>query len=273
LIERFEGVFDLFAFPRHPYARDRYYCNAGPEELMSGSLKNQVAVVTGGTRGIGRSIAEKMLAEDAAVVICGRAETAVAKAVEEMSSSAGDRIAGRACDVGRYEDVKSLFQLVREKFGRLDVLVNNAGVGAFQPVDQMTPEQWREIIETNLSGPFYCTREAVPLMRQNKSGYIVNIASLAGKNPMSGGSAYNASKFGLVGFSEASMLDLRYDNIRVSYVMPGSVATEFAGHAGESESWKISPEDIADTILHLLKLPSRTLAGRVEMRPTRPPRK
>ena len=240
---------------------------------MSGYLANQAAVVTGGTKGIGRRIAEKLLEEQASVVICGRKQASVAQAVEEMSKSAPGRVDGKACDVGRYEDVKALFQFVRERFGRLDVLVNNAGVGEFRPVDQITPEQWRETIETNLSGPFYCTREAVPLMRQNKRGYIINIASLAGKNPINGGSAYNASKFGLVGFSEASMLDLRYDNIRVSYVMPGSVATEFAGHAGTSEAWKISPADIADTVLHLLQLPARTLASRVEIRPTQPPRK
>lgn len=240
---------------------------------MSAYLAKQVAVVTGGAKGIGRSIAEKLLEEQASVVICGRKQASVAQAVEEMSKSAPGRVDGKACDVGRYEDVKALFQFVGQRFGRLDVLVNNAGVGAFRPVDQITPEQWREMIETNLSGPFYCTREAVPLMRQSKGGYVINIGSLAGKNAMNGGSAYNASKFGLVGFSEASMLDLRYDNIRVSYVMPGSVATEFAGHAGTGESWKISPADIAETVLHLLRSPARTLASRVEMRPTQPPRK
>ena len=245
---------------------------------MTHPLEGRIALVTGGTRGIGRSISEKLLEAQATVVICARSEADVRRAVEEMAAgSAPERVTGRACDVGRYEDVAALFRFIRQRFARLDILVNNAGVGLFQPVDRMTPQDWRRVIETNLSGVFYCTREAVPLMREQGAGDIINIGSLAGKNAMAGGAAYNASKFGLIGLSEASMLDLRYDNIRVSYVMPGSVATEFAGPsgalAGRDEEWKISPGDIAETVLHILQLPARTLASRVEIRPTRPPRK
>lgn len=237
---------------------------------MPQPLTGQTALVTGGTRGIGRSIAEKLLEAGAGVAICGRREADVNRAVAEMA--ARGRVEGMACDVGLYEDVAALFRFVRERLGRLDILVNNAGIGLFQPVDQIPPEEWRRVMETNLSGVFYCTREAAPLMRAQGGGFIINIGSLAGKNAMAGGAAYNASKFGLIGLSEASMLDLRYDNIRVSYIMPGSVATEFGGPV-TGEEWKISPGDIAETVLHLVQLPARTLASRVEMRPTRPPRR
>jgi NAD(P)-dependent dehydrogenase (short-subunit alcohol dehydrogenase family) len=240
---------------------------------MAKPLSGQIAVVSGGTRGIGRAIAEALLEAGAGVVICGRREPDVARAVKEMAKAEGASIAGRACDVARYEEVAALFRFVKEKLGRLDVLVNNAGVGVFEPVDRLSPEDWRRVVETNLSGAFYCTREAAPLMREHGGGFIINIGSLAGKNALAGGSAYNASKFGLIGLSEASMLDLRYDNIRVSCVMPGSVATEFGGPGGAAGEWKIAPGDIAETVLHLLQLPPRTLASRVEVRPTRPPRK
>jgi len=229
--------------------------------------------VTGGTRGIGRAIAQKLLEAGASVAICSRRADEVARAVEELAAlHSPQRVAGKACDVGRYEEAAALFRFMDESFRRLNILVNNAGVGLFQPVDEIGPDQWRQVIDTNLSGAFYCTREAVPRMRRQGGGYILNIGSLAGKNAMAGGSAYNASKFGLLGLSEASMLDLRYDNIRVSCLLPGSVATEFGGASG-SPDWKIRPEDIADTVLHLLSLPASTLASRVEIRPTRPPRR
>ncbi|HYM10235.1 MAG TPA: SDR family oxidoreductase [Bryobacterales bacterium] len=240
---------------------------------MAKPLSGQIAVVTGGTRGIGRAIAEALLDAGAGVVICGRREPDVARAVEQMAKAGNAIIAGRACDVARYEEVAALFRFIKERFDRLDILVNNAGVGVFERVDLISAQDWRQVVETNLSGAFYCTREAAPLMRQHGGGFIINIGSLAGKNAMAGGSAYNASKFGLIGLSEASMLDLRYDNIRVSCVMPGSVATEFGGPGGASGEWKIAPRDIAETVLHLLQLPPRTLASRVEVRPTRPPRK
>jgi NAD(P)-dependent dehydrogenase (short-subunit alcohol dehydrogenase family) len=234
-------------------------------------LTGKVALVTGGTRGIGRSIAEKLLDAGAAVVVCGRWQAGVNRTTEELGSRG--RIAGHPCDVARYEEVAELFRFVDDNFERLDILVNNAGLGLFRHVELIAQEEWDRILATNLSGAFYCIREAVPLMKRAGGGYIINIGSLAGKNAMAGGAAYNASKFGLIGLSEAAMLDLRYENIRVSYIMPGSVATEFGGAGGSGESWKISPGDVADAVLHLLQTPERTLASRIEIRPTRPPRK
>jgi NAD(P)-dependent dehydrogenase (short-subunit alcohol dehydrogenase family) len=237
---------------------------------MGQELKGRAAVVTGATRGIGRAIAEALLREGVTVAICGRRREAVERAVGEMKSLG--RVVGSACDVGRFEQVAQFFAFVAESLGRLDILVNNAGIGGFAPVDQTSPEHWRAIIDTNLSGPFYCVHEAVPLMKKAGGGFIVNIGSLAGKNPFAGGSAYNASKFGLNGFSEAIMMDLRHDNIRVTQVMPGSVQTEFASSGVAGADWKIAPEHIAEVVVDLVRLPARTLASRVEMRPSRPPK-
>ena len=245
---------------------------------MSTDLEGQVAVVTGGARGIGAAVAQALLEQGASVVICGRDASTLEQAVGRMTpfvrsgGSAGGRVEGRVCDVRRFEDVEQLFGFVRDTFGRLDVLVNNAGVGGTAPVDEMTPEQWRTIIETNLNGPFYCCHEAVPLMRAGGGGFIINIGSLAGKHVFAGGSAYNASKFGLAGFTEAAMLDLRHDNIRVSTIMPGSVDTRFSSPDAPPADWKIAPEHIGDTVVHLLLTPSRSLISRVEMRPSQPPR-
>ena len=242
---------------------------------MSTDLEGQVAVVTGGARGIGAAVAQALLEQGASVVICGRDASSVEQAVGQMKphARAGGQVEGWVCNVRRFEDVEKLFGFVRETFGRLDVLVNNAGVGGAAPVDEITPEQWRTIIETNLNGPFYCCHEAVPLMRAGGGGFIINIGSLAGKHVFAGGSAYNASKFGLAGFTEAAMLDLRHDNIRMSTIMPGSVDTRFSSPDAPPADWKIAPEHIGDTVVHLLLTPSRSLISRVEMRPSQPPRK
>jgi NAD(P)-dependent dehydrogenase (short-subunit alcohol dehydrogenase family) len=238
---------------------------------MGQDLRDQAAVVTGATRGIGRAIAEALLREGVTVAICGRRQDALERALGEMKNLG--RVEGRACDVGRFEQVEQFFSFVAERLGRLDILVNNAGIGGFAPVDQTSPEHWRAIIDTNLSGPFYCVHEAVPLMKKTGGGFIVNIGSLAGKNPLAGGSAYNASKFGLNGFSEAIMMDLRHDNIRVTQIMPGSVQTEFGSSGVAGADWKIDPAHIAEVVVDLLRLPARSLASRVEIRPSRPPRK
>jgi NADP-dependent 3-hydroxy acid dehydrogenase YdfG len=153
----------------------------------------------------------------------------------------------------------------------MDILVNNAGIGIFRSVSDLSIEDWKNTLETNLSGVFYCCREAVPRLRHRGGGAIVNISSLAGKNPFAGGGAYNASKFGLNGFSEALMLDHRYDRIRVTYVMPGSIDTDFSPRS-QRASWKIAPEDVADVVLMTLKMPERTTVSRIEMRPSMPPR-
>ena len=242
---------------------------------MANVLKDKVAVVTGGTRGIGYSIARALLAEEAKVFICGRDGSFLKKALEELGRNGKDRVDGSVADVRRYDDCRKLIRLAAERFGGLDILVNNAGVGIMKPVDQLTPEDWDATIETNLSGVFYCCREAIPLMRQRGGGYIFNISSLAGVNAFPGGSAYNASKFGLNGFSEAMMQDIRYDGIRVSYIMPGSVDTDFATAPGSKspETWKLTGEDIAQAVIDLYKFPKSSLASRIEMRPSQPPRK
>ncbi len=239
-------------------------------------LNDKVAVVTGGTRGIGFSIAENLAKEGAKVFICGKDKARLMTALEALSrSTTGGRSGGVIADVRRYDDCRKVIGGAVETFGGVDILVNNAGVGIFKPVDQMTPEEWDTVIETNLSGVFYCCHAAIPLMRQRGGGYIFNISSLAGVNAFPGGSAYNASKFGLNGFSEAIMQDIRYDGIRVTYIMPGSVATDFAAAPGSRarESWKLTGEDIAKTVIDLYALPQTALASRIEMRPSQPPRK
>jgi 3-oxoacyl-[acyl-carrier protein] reductase len=236
---------------------------------MDKFLEGKFAVVTGGTRGIGRAISEALLRCGASVAICGRSEQSVRRAVEEMAAATKGRVIGRAADVANPAEVAGLFRLADEQFGALDVLVNNAGIGAFASVADTAIDQWRQIIGTNLDSVFYCSREAVVRMRQRGVGFIVNISSLAGKNPFAGGAAYNASKFGLNGFSEAMMLDHRYDGIRVCAIMPGSVATDFSPQAGAGD-WKIAPEDIAEVVLAVLRMPQRTLISRVEIRPSKP---
>lgn len=236
-------------------------------------MKNKICLVTGATRGIGRAIAKMLLEEGAQVAICGRDQSAVDKAVKELHAQTGGKVAGKAADVRNHEDIAGLFRYIDSEFGGLDVLVNNAGVGVFRSVSDLSVEDWLLTLETNLSGVFYCCREAFPRFKTRGGGYIVNISSLAGKNPFAGGSAYNASKFGLNGFSEAMMLDKRNDNVRVSYIMPGSVATEFSGHDSDSgQDWKIHPDDVAEIVRSLMRMPERTLISRVEVRPSRPKR-
>lgn len=243
---------------------------------MATELKGKVAVVTGGSRGIGYSVAQALLAGGASVFICGRDVQMLKTAMENLAGAGlKDRIAGIAADVRRYEDCSAVIQGAASRFGGLDILVNNAGIGIFKPVDQLSPEEWDSTLQTNLSGVFYCCREAIPLMRQRGGGYIFNISSLAGINPFAGGSAYNASKFGLNGFSEAIMQDVRHDGIRVSYIMPGSVATDFAGAPGsrQREAWKLTGEDIAKAVVDLYAYPASSLASRIELRPSQPPKK
>ena len=242
---------------------------------MAEDLQNKVAIVTGGTRGIGFSIAQRLLAEGAKVFICGRDAEHLKSALESLGEKAAGNLAGIAADVRRYEDCRKVVQGAAEKFGGIDILVNNAGLAYFKPVDELTPEEWDTVIATNLSGVFYCCREAIPLMRKRGGGYIFNISSLAGVNPFAGGSAYNASKFGLNGFSEAMMQDVRHDGIRVSYIMPGSVDTDFAAAPGSKPraSWKLTGEDIAKAVVDLYRFPKAALASRIEMRPSQPPKK
>ncbi len=230
-----------------------------------------VALVTGGTRGIGRAVVEALLGAGWKVFFCGRSEESVQRARSELAERFPDLVSGRTTDVRRQEEVDALIAWVEEAAGRLDCLVNNAGVGFFAPVDRISGDEWRRVIETNLSGAFYAIRAAAPLLERDGGGWIFNIASLAARNPFAGGAAYNASKFGMLGLSEAAMLDLRKRGVRVSTILPGSVDTAFGG--GESGSnWKLAPEEIARAVLDLLRYPERALPSRVELRPSRPPK-
>jgi NAD(P)-dependent dehydrogenase (short-subunit alcohol dehydrogenase family) len=232
------------------------------------TLSGKVAIVTGGTRGIGRAIAQRLLREGASVAVCSRLHDNV-QAFAKDCPGAADRLLAEPADVSKLEDVQRFFASVDARFGGLDFLINNAGIGVFKSVADLTPEDWRRTIDLNLSGVYYCSHEALPRMKQRGGGYIVNISSLAGKNAFAGGAAYNASKFGLNGFSEAMMLDHRYDDVRVSYIMPGSVDTDFGARTGAA-SWKIQSEDVAEVVSMLLHMPARTLVSRVEIRPSKP---
>lgn len=241
---------------------------------MPVELSGKAAVVTGGSKGIGLAVARALAQAGAGVVITSRNQDEVDEAARRLSDETGSRVAGIRCDVRRHEEVREMIRWTADEFGGIDVLVNNAGVGGFAPVDEMPPEKWNQILETNLSGVFYCCHEAVPYMKGREGAWIVNVASLAGKNAFAGGAAYNASKFGLVGFSEALMLDVRQHGIRVNYIMPGSVNTYFNDKVPSGENdWMIQPEDIADLVMDLLALPARTMASRIEVRPSRPPQR
>jgi NAD(P)-dependent dehydrogenase (short-subunit alcohol dehydrogenase family) len=234
------------------------------------SLSGKIAAVTGGTRGIGRAIAERLLRDGVKVAICGRGRDSVDRAVDEMGKIGP--LFGYPADVSQPEAVADFFHAVDEALGGLDILVNNAGAGVFRKTGEMTIAEWRHNIDLNLNGVFYCSREALARFRQRGGGHIVNISSLAGKNPFSGGAGYNASKFGLNGFSEAMMLDHRHDNVRVCSIAPGSVATEFGGpsHRQGDVSWMIAPEDVAEVVALVLRMPTRTMVSYLEMRPARP---
>jgi NAD(P)-dependent dehydrogenase (short-subunit alcohol dehydrogenase family) len=231
---------------------------------------NPVALVTGGSRGIGFATARALLGRGMRVAITGRDRKALDSAARELV--AGDRLLAVAADVGRLEDVERSVAAVVDKWGRLDVLVNNAGIGGFANVADMPPEMWRSVIDTNLTGVYYCCHAAIPHLRRAGGGWIINISSLAGKNAFAGGAAYCASKSALNAFSEALMQEVRYDGIKVSYVMPGSVATGFGFPSGAAtgDEWKIQPEDVAQTVVALIEQPKRTLSSRVEMRPSQP---
>ena len=239
---------------------------------MAMDLAGLTAIVTGSSKGIGYSIAEALARANANVVVSARKAAEVTEAARRLEALGSGKVLGIPCDVGRLDDVRRLVGQTAETLGGIDVLVNNAGFGIFAPIDQIAPEDWDRLIATNLSGVFYCCREAIPHLRDSLDAWIINIASLAGKNPFAGGSAYNASKFGLVGFSEAMMLDVRQQGIRVSYIMPGSVDTYFNHNEPGAGAWKIQPEDVGQVVMDLLALPKNSLVSRVEMRPSRPPR-
>jgi 3-oxoacyl-[acyl-carrier protein] reductase len=229
----------------------------------------RAAVITGGSKGIGLAIATAFAREGVNVAIAGRDEGALA-AAERALASTGAAVLARRTDVRDYAAVEHFIGEAAAAFGGIDVLVNNAGVGAFAPVDEMSVEDWRTVIDTNLTAVFYCTKAALPHLRKSANAYIVNISSLAGKNWFAGGAAYCASKAGLNAFSESLMQDVRQHDIRVSYVMPGSVNTEFNFRGAVQADWKLTGDDIARVVLDLVKSDKRALASRVEIRPSKP---
>ncbi len=241
------------------------------------SSPSRVALVTGGSRGIGRATAEALLERGFQVYFCGRSPEVLGDAQQQLSVRSPGRVFSRLCDVRSQSAVEELVAWVEEESGRLDVLVNNAGLGRFGPIDELSGDDFREVIETNLLGAFYAIRAAAPIMKRQGEGWIFNIASLAAKNPFAGGSAYNASKFGMVGMSEAAMLDLRHFGIRIAAICPGSVETDFGGGIMRSPrggaDWRLAPEDIAKVVTDLLDFPARALPSLIEIRPTRPPKK
>lgn len=232
-----------------------------------------ITFITGGTRGIGYAVAEALLRDGGTVAIAGTSSDGVVRAEHRLVGTCGDpgRVTGIVCDVRDASSVELAVHTVVARHGGLDALVNNAGVGVGGPVADLPIDEWNRIIDTNLTGVFHCCRAAIPHLRTRGGGWIVNISSLAGKNAFVGGAAYCASKAGLNAFSEALMQELRYDNIRVTYIMPGSVSTEFSGREkGNGSDWKLLPEDVAQVIVDAMHHPARSLPSRIEIRPSKP---
>ncbi|HZR67057.1 MAG TPA: SDR family oxidoreductase [Terriglobales bacterium] len=231
-------------------------------------LSGQVAVVTGSGRGIGAAIARKLASLGARVILCGR----TMKSLETTASEVGDQATIKQCDVSSLESVNALAAFVEKNFGKIDILVNNAGVGTFAaPLHELTPEDWEKVLNTNLRGVYYCIRSFAPMMIREKSGHIVNISSLAGKNALPNGAAYAASKWGLNGLSYSVAEELRVHNIRVSVVCPGSVNTELGPHTGKNPSKMLQSDDVAHVVAMLVTQAPQSFASEVLLRPTQKP--
>jgi len=234
-------------------------------------MDKKAAVITGGTKGIGLAIAESLLRNGSSVFICGRSKRDLAAALERLRAI-GDA-GGETCDVRSEDQVRQMLAEAERVFGGVDILVNNAGIGIMgKTVEEITGDEFRQTIETNLLGVFYACHHAIPMMKRRGGGYIFNISSLAGQNAHPKMAAYNASKFGLNGFSEALMQEVRQDNIKVSYICPGSVNTYFGGDTpSDDKAWQLQPEDIAQTVISLLEMDPRALPSKIEIRPSKPP--
>ena len=234
------------------------------------SIAKKTALITGGSKGIGYGVAEALVREHVNVAITGRSASAVEDAARELNKLGKGEVIGIVADVRKSDDQQKAVDSVLKKWGKLDVLVANAGVGSFSSIETLTAEQWHETIDTNLTGVFYSVKACLPALKQSK-GYIITMASLAGTNFFANASAYNASKFGLVGFTQAVMLDVRNFGIKVTTIMPGSVATHFNNHTPNNEdAWKIQPEDIGQMVADLLQMNPRTLPSKIEVRPSIP---
>ena len=237
---------------------------------MTSDLSGKVALVTGGTKGIGRAVAEHLLEAGASVAICARTGDEVWAVAAEL----GDRALAIVCDVADPAACARMVDRAVTHFGRLDILVNNAGLGIFKPLGEMSVDEWQLQIDVNLGGVFYCSTAALPHLVASGDGFIVNVASLASRHAFPGGTGYNASKFGLLGLTEAMMLDVRYDGVRVSVVMPGSVDTHFLGREQVPErTWRLHVDDCAAAVMQLLSYPPEAHVSRIELRPSQPPRK
>jgi len=236
-------------------------------------LKNKIAVVTGGTKGIGRAIAEGLLKAGATVFICARDKVQLKRTLEKLSEFG--KVDGEICDLRSEMQVEAMLKECLRVFGGVDILINNAGVGFIgKTIEEMSSEDFEQTLQTNLFGIFYTCHHAIPLIKKRGGGYIINVSSLAGQNAHPKMAAYNASKFGLNGFTEAMMQEVRADNIKVSLICPGSVNTYFGGDTPDAEkSWQLQPEDIAQTVLDLLNMNERALPSKVEIRPSNPPKK
>lgn len=236
------------------------------------NLKDKVALITGGTQGIGYGIALSLMNEGVKVVVTSRDEDRALEAAQKLdkATTSGVKAFGIQADVRNFESQQRAVKEVVEQFGQLDIVIANAGLGHFAPIEELTVEQWNETIDTNLTGVFNSIKASVDALKKSK-GYYITISSLAGTNFFEGGSAYNASKFGVTGFTQAVMLDLRKYGIKVSTIMPGSVATHFNGNEPDSsDAWKIQSEDIGELVVDLLKMNERTLPSKIEVRPTMP---
>lgn len=231
--------------------------------------ENKTAYITGGTKGIGFGIAKILLENGISVAFSGRKREDVMKAEEELRQYS-QNVLGIVSDVRNLESEQEAVKYTIEKFGRLDYVVANAGLGIFKPVDELTAEEWNDMIETNLTGVFYTLKASVEELKKTK-GYYITISSLAGANFFENGTGYNASKFGVVGFTQAAMIDLRKYNIKSTVIMPGSVATHFNGNVpSEKDNWKIQPEDMGNLVLDILKMNPRVLPSKIEFRATKP---
>lgn len=232
-------------------------------------LENKVAYITGGTKGIGFGIAKILLENGVSVAFSGRKKEDVEKAERELKQSS-ENVLGIVSDVKSLESEEEAIQHIIEKFGKLEFVIANAGLGVFKPVDELSAEEWNDMIETNLTGVFYTLKASVEELKKTE-GYYITVASLAGANFFEKGAGYNASKFGVVGFTQAAMIDLRKYNIKSTVIMPGSVATNFNGNIpSEKDAWKIQPEDMGNLVLDILKMNPRVLPSKIEFRATKP---